>query len=137
MAQMGRPLPRLDEPDTGPFWAATAQRELRYQQCRDCGAVVFFPRRHCNACLSSNLEWKVSAGEGSIYTFSVIRQSYHPFFRERLPYSVAWIDLDEGPRMLSNVLCDGDPGEVLTVGQRVSVEWEEHEELCIPLFRAR
>ncbi|MEM8767327.1 MAG: OB-fold domain-containing protein, partial [Pseudomonadota bacterium] len=63
-----------------------------------------------------------------------VRQSYHPFFRSLVPYAVAWIDLDEGPRMLSNITGVEDPGS-LTVGQRVTVEWEEHEELAIPLFR--
>ncbi len=127
-----RPLPRLDEPDTGPFWRATRARRLTYPQCDDCGAVVFYPRRHCNRCLSSNLVWREASGFGSIYTFSVVRQSYHPFFRGLVPYAVAWIDLDEGPRLMANVVADPD---TLAIGQRVRVEWEEHEGLCVPLFR--
>jgi len=132
--EVRRPLPRADEADTGEFWRRTSERELSYQQCDDCDTVVFYPRRHCTGCLGSNLSWKVSAGEGSIYTFSVIRQSYHPFFRTRVPYAIAWIDLDEGMRVLSNITGVEDPGE-LTIGQRVTVEWEDHEELSVPLFR--
>lgn len=131
----GRPLPRLDEPDTGEFWRKTKDRVLGYQHCDDCGTVVFYPRRHCTGCLGSNLTWQASAGEGTIYTFSVVRQSYHPFFRSLVPYAVAWIDLDEGPRILSNITGVEDPGSELEVGQRVSLSWEEHDELCIPLFR--
>ena len=129
-----RPLPRLDEPDTGDFWRKTKDKVLGYQHCDDCGSVVFYPRRHCTGCLGSNLTWQASAGEGTLYTFSVVRQSYHPFFRTRVPYAVAWIDLDEGPRILSNITGVTDPASELSVGQRLRVSWEEYDELCIPLF---
>ncbi len=131
MAEAKRPLPKLDEPDTGPFWAATAQQRLTYPRCRSCGQVVFYPRRHCNACLSTDLEWLQASGSGTVYTFSVVRQSYHPFFRALVPYAVGWIDLDEGPRLMSNVM--GDP-DTLRIGQRVTVRWEQHDGLSIPLF---
>lgn len=81
------------------------------------------------------LVWKTARGKGTIYTYSVVRQSYHPFFRHKVPYAVAWIDLDEGPRILSNVVGVEDPLNDVSIGQRVTVEWEEHEELCIPLFK--
>ncbi len=130
-----RPLPRTDEPDTAEFWRKTKDKVLGYQHCDDCGTVVFYPRRHCTGCLGANLTWQASAGEGSIYSFSIIRQSYHPFFRTRVPFAVAWIDLDEGPRILSNITGVEDPGTQLEIGQRVVVEWEEHEEVNVPLFR--
>jgi uncharacterized OB-fold protein len=126
-----RPLPRADEPDTAEFWRKTKDHVLGYQHCDDCGAIVFYPRRHCTGCLGSNLTWQASAGEGSIYSFSIIRQSYHPFFRAQVPFAVAWVDLDEGPRLLTNIT--GDPS-TLEIGQRVRVVWEEHEALNIPLF---
>ena len=94
---------------------------------------MFYSRRHCTGCTDGELEWKTSAGTGSVYTFSVVRQSYHPFFRNMVPYVVAWIDMDEGPRILSNVT--GVAPEDVSVGQKVQVEWEEHETLNIPLFK--
>jgi uncharacterized protein len=135
MADANRPLPSLTELDTLPFWEGTRERQLRYQQCDDCGTVVWHPRRHCTGCTGGTLSWHVASGKGTIYTFSVVRQSYHPFFRSQLPYAVAWIDLDEGPRLLSNVVGAADPTKDLHCGQRVEVEWEPHEELNIPLFR--
>ena len=135
MADPTRPLPTVKELDTGPFWQATKNHELRYPRCDDCGALVFYPRRHCTSCLGRSLSWHPSKGEGTIYTYSVVRQSHHPFFRARAPYAVAWIDLDEGPRILSNVVGVEDPSSDLAIGQRVRVEWEDHEELSIPLFR--
>lgn len=128
-----RPLPRLNELDTKAFWQATKGKALRYQQCDDCGTVVFYPRRHCTGCTGGKLSWQVASGRGRIYTYSVVRQSYHPFFRGLAPYVVAWVDLDEGPRLVSNILVE-DPQQV-HIGQEVVLEWEEHEELCIPLFR--
>lgn len=134
MADAKRPLPGLHELDTQPFWQATKDHELRYQQCDDCGTVVFYPRRHCTGCLGSALTWKTSAGQGTVYTFSIVRQSYHPFFRALVPYAVAWIDLDEGPRLLSNVVGVDDPATDIEIGQRVAVTWEDYDELSIPLF---
>ncbi len=129
-----RPLPNLHDPDTGPFWAATRNKVLRYQQCESCDRVVFYPRRHCTGYLDGNLVWKESAGLGAVYTYSVVRQSYHPFFRGLVPYAVAWIDLDEGPRLVSNIVGVDDPVRDVRIGMRVRVRWEEHEELCLPLF---
>ena len=135
MADPTRPLPSLREADTRPFWEATKEHELRYQHCADCKTVVFHPRAHCTNCLGTSLDWATSSGEGTIYTYSVVRQSYHPFFRPRAPYAVAWIDLDEGFRMLSNITGVDDPTKDVKIGQRVRVEWEDYEELSIPLFR--
>ena len=129
-----RPLPQLTEADTGEFWHRTKDRELSYQQCGECEGIVFYPRRHCTHCGSADLAWKSASGRGSIYTFSVIRQSYHPFFRGQVPYAIAWIDLEEGVRILSNVVGIEDPA-ALSVGQAVEVTWEEHEALSIPLFK--
>ncbi len=134
MAEAKRPLPRLHELDTQAFWRATKDHELRYQQCDDCDTVVFYPRRHCTGCLGNSLTWKTSAGQGTVYTYSIVRQSYHPFFRGLVPYAVAWIDLDEGPRLLSNLVGIENTLDDLKIGQRVRVTWEDHEELAIPLF---
>src|SRR4030095_6799522 len=135
MADVKRPLPSLQEHDTRACWEATKQRELKYQKCNDCDAVVWYPRSHCTSCLSQSLAWHTSSGKGTLYSFSVVRQSYHPFFRPRVPYAIAWIDLDEGPRLLSNVVGVKDRGKELAIGQRVVVEWEPYEELAIPLFK--
>jgi len=81
MADANRPLPSLNEPDTQPFWEATKDKQLRYQKCDDCGTVVFHPRRHCTGCTSGSLSWHTASGNATLYTFSVVRQSYHPFFR--------------------------------------------------------
>ncbi len=130
---MPRPLPRFPEPDSEPFWQATANHELRYQTCDACSKVVFYPRHHCPSCGSPNLTWKTSAGLGTVYTYSVVRQNRSPSFRDLVPYIVAWIDLDEGFRMMSNVV-GLEKVEDIKVGQRVQVQWEDHEGVSLPLF---
>jgi uncharacterized protein len=129
--QPERPLPLFPEPDTAPFWAATAEHRLTYQICRACGQVVFHPRRHCTCCTSGDLEWRDSAGAGTVYTFTVIRQHGHPFFRARIPYVVGLIDLDEGFRMVAEIAADP---QALQVNQRVTVTWEDHADLSVPIF---
>ena len=126
-----RPLPSLAEPDTAPFWAATREHRLTYQTCADCGTIVFHPRRHCTHCLSTDLRWHDSAGQGTVYSCTVVRQHGQPYFRGRLPYTVGLIDLDEGFRLMAEI--DGPPGAV-EVGQRVAVRWEDHTELAVPVF---
>lgn len=127
-----RPLPSLKELDTKPFWEATADHKLRYPVCDDCGQVVFYPRAHCNACGSDQLSWQTASGAGSVYTYSIVRQSYHPFFRGLAPYAVAWIDLDEGPRLCSNIV--GIDPDSIEIGMKVAVRWEDHDGLSVPLF---
>jgi len=135
MNDVKRPLPRTDEPDTAAFWAATRDKKLTFPRCRDCGAMVFYPRRHCTSCLGSNLETIEASGRGKVYTYSVIRQSYHPFYRTRVPYAVAWVDLEEGPRILTNVVGVDDPSSDVTIGIDVDLVWEEYEEVNVPLFK--
>jgi uncharacterized protein len=127
-----RPLPDLSEPDTGPFWAATKQHRLTYQACGSCGEIIFHPRRHCTNCLSTDLRWHDSAGGGTVYTYTVIHQHGLPYFRGKLPYVLGFIDLDEGFRLLAEI--DAAP-ETVQVGQRVTVGWEDHAELAVPVFR--
>jgi len=134
MADATRPLPSLKELDTRPFWEATKSKQLRYQKCDACGTVVWHPRGHCTGCTNGTLSWHTASGNGTLYSYSVVRQSYHPFFRTLVPYAIAWVDLDEGPRVLSNIVGVDDPTADLACGQRVKLTWEEHEELSIPLF---
>ena len=135
MPNTTRPLPSLAEPDTGIFWKSTKDHKLRYQCCNDCDEIVFFPRHHCTNCLSANLDWHESSGTGTIYSFSVVTVSRDPAFRDKTPYAVALVDLDEGFRMFTNISGITDPINDLHIGQRVSVDWDDHEELSLPFFQ--
>ena len=116
------------------YYDAASQGRLLVKQCADCQKYHHYPRALCPFCFSDKTEWKEAKGTGTIYTYSVVRQSYHPFFRSQVPYVVAWIDLDEGPRLVSNVLGVAAP-DLGLIGKRVRVDWETHESVSIPLFR--
>jgi uncharacterized OB-fold protein len=132
-----RPQPHFPEPDTQHYWEGVKAGELRYQTCDDCKVVNFTPTAHCQKCGGNNLSWHVSKGEGTVYTYSVVRQNRIPGFQELGAYAVAYVDLDEGFRMLTNVVVDGDPTKEVKMGQRVRVEFEKQDsgEYPIPVFR--
>ena len=127
-----RPLPRLPESDSQPFWDATKRHELLYRRCRSCEGTVFFVRAYCPTCGSDDLEDRLSAGAGTVYSCTVVRRDGQTLFRGRTPYVHALVDLDEGFRILTEIRTD-DVDKV-TIGDRVHVAWEDHDELSIPLF---
>ncbi|MGH7932060.1 MAG: Zn-ribbon domain-containing OB-fold protein [Candidatus Binataceae bacterium] len=105
-----KPLPHLDE-ENRPWWEALKRHELYIQKCRDCGDLRYYPRALCTNCLSSRTEWIKCRGSGEIYTFTVTQQNQAGGFRESLPYVMAYVELDEGLKMLTNIV-DCPPEEV-------------------------
>ena len=131
-----RPQPRFPEPDTQPFWDATKERRLTYQTCNSCGEVIFYPRAHCNSCGALETSWNTSKGEGVVYTYSVIMQSRHPAFKDLGPYAVAYVDFDEGFRIMTNIVNVGDPVSEVSCGMRVRLIWHDQGvgEISLPMF---
>ena len=127
---------RFEPPSTEvsePFWQATRERRLIMQWCRPCERVVFYPREICPRCLGSDLDWRDSPGTGTVYAFSVHYRTGSPEMMDRTPYVVALVDLDEGARMMTNIVgCDPDD---VGVGMGVRVTWEHLSDGChLPLF---
>ncbi len=131
-----RPQPRFPESDTESFWEATKRHELTYQTCNRCNGVIFYPRRHCTYCGSDDTGWNVSQGLGTVYTFSVIVQSRHPAFKDLGAYAVAYVDLDEGFRIMTNIVGVQDPTTDIQCGMRVKLRWEDQGEgeVSLPMF---
>ena len=103
-------LAALPTPDVSgewkPFWDAAAEGRLLIQTCPACGRRQFYPRAICTGC-GGEPEWLEASGRGSLYTFSVVRQNLVRPFKDMLPYVLAMVDLEEGVRMLTNVVgCD-------------------------------
>jgi uncharacterized OB-fold protein len=103
---MSTPLP-ADAPDILPeareFWAATTRGELALQRCSQCDTVIWYPRGLCPNCLSSELAWFTATGKGSVYSFTISRKG-DGAFRAASPFVLAYVELDEGPRMLTNIV---------------------------------
>ena len=131
-----RPQPRFPEPDTQPFWDATRENKLMYQVCNGCSGVIFYPRAHCPSCGGLENTWKESTGNGTVYTYSVVMQSRHPAFKDLGPYAVAYVDLDEGFRLMTNIVNVKDPIHDISCGMKVKVFWYKQGdgEISLPMF---
>ncbi len=127
-----KPLPKINA-DNRPFWEGCRVHELRFQRCKDCGHVRWPPSDLCPACHSTDSGWLISKGTGRIYTFAVYHVAYHTAFTTNLPYAVAVVALDEGPRLLTNIVdCQIDQ---IKCDMPVSVIWEDvNEEITLPKF---
>ncbi len=131
---MDRPLPK-PTPLTQPFWDACARHELVAQRCSECQRFRHYPQPLCPDCHSTEVSWEKLAGTGSIYSYAIANRAFHPAWKDHAPYVIATIELDEGIRMVSDIL-DLDP-EAVEIGQRVQVFFEDLEESqgAIPRFR--
>lgn len=127
-----KPLPIID-PDTAPYWKAAKAHRLLIKHCADCGKHHFYPRELCPYCHSDAVQWTEARGTGTIYSFTIARRPAGPAFKPDAPYVVAIVELDEGPRMMTNIT--GSPPGSIRIGQRVSVAYEDvSEEISLPKF---
>jgi uncharacterized OB-fold protein len=104
---------------TEPFWEAARQGRAALQRCRSCGSVWHPPQPRCPTCQAADPEWFESRGKGEVHSYTVVRHAVHAAIAERLPYAVVLVELDEGPRIVCNLLdC---PFEDIRVGMRVNL----------------
>lgn len=127
-----RPVPLADDVSR-PYWEAAGRGELLFQECPACGHRQLYPRALCTVCAATP-EWRTSSGRGTVYSCTVIRQNWAQPFREMLPYVVAMVELEEGPRLMSNVT-DCSPEDV-SVGMPVEAWFLAVEDgMALPMFR--
>ena len=99
------PLPGPDiNADARTYWAAAAEERLVVQCCDECGIYRFYPRPLCPDCASDQATWTEVSGQGSVHTFTIVHRAPNKEFQAITPYVIALIDLDEGPRMMANIL---------------------------------
>lgn len=133
MLDYDKPLPTLTD-ENRPFWAACREGRLSLQRCGGCGHLRYPINAFCPRCLGDVFNWHDVSGRGSVFSYVVFHQAYHPGFKAAVPYNVALVQLDEGPRMYSNVV--GTSNEQVKVGDRVEVTFEPvTPEISIPRFR--
>ena len=104
----------LTNPETEPFWAAAREGKFLIRACTDCGKAHWYPRAVCPHCFSEKTEWREGSGRGTIYSVSVMKRAPEV-------YAVAYVTLEEGPTMMTNIVdCDFD---TVAIGQKVTVTW--------------
>ncbi len=132
MPQRPRPAPQAT-PETQHFWDGTKRGELLLQKCDDCAKVYFPPRPFCPGCASKSVSVLPASGKASLYSY-VINQRQHPSFDG--PYAIAVVELEEGPRMMTNIVeCPQTP-EALVLDMPLEVTFESvNDDISVPLFK--
>lgn len=134
MAAASKSLPK-PTPDTQPFWDAVKRHQLSLPKCKACGQLHYFPRPFCPHCFSWDLEWVRCSGKGKLYSY-VINHRPAPGFEEEAPYVIAVVELDEGPRMLSNLIDIEPTPEAVQVDMPVEILFQDvNEEMAMFKFR--
>ena len=127
-----KPLPAIDG-ESQPFWQAAREHRLAIMRCRDCGKHFFYPRALCPFCHRAAVEWVNASGRGKIYTFTIARRPAGPAFKADVPYVVALVELEEGPRLMTNILTK--EVDKVRIGQAVKAVFDDvTEEVTLVKF---
>lgn len=122
---MTAPLPTMAppvNPDSQKFWDATSENRLLLPRCDACSTVIWYPREFCPACGSLEVSWFEASGRGSVYSFSIVRKGEN-MYAGSAPYVLAYVELEEGPRIMTNIVdCEV---EAVAIGQAVSVVFHD------------
>ena len=122
MSEYTKPIP-IPSVESQPFWDGCKKHELLLPRCGRCGSHWFPPGATCPECLSTEWEWSKSSGRGKIYSYGVYHRVYHKSFEGEVPYVLAVIEMDEGPRLISNIVGCGP--EELVCDMPVEVTFED------------
>jgi len=132
-ATPARPTPIVDT-ITARFWKAASEGRLELPRCNACDRFHYYPRAICPPCGSEDLSWERLSGRGTVYSWTVSHRPAGAGFKPFVPYVVALIDLEEGPRMLSNVRTDDL--DSMAIDMAVTVDFEAlADAIALPVFR--
>ncbi len=133
VVEYDKPLPQM-EGLTKEFYEWCKQGELRFQRCKKCATFRHVPREICAECNSFDWEWALSSGKGRVYTWTVVERALHPAFMDSTPMAPVVVEMEEGVRLLSNMV-DCAPDQ-LEIDMPVQVEFEAvTAEVSLPRFR--
>ena len=121
-------------PETAHYWEGTKIGELRLQRCNGCGHAYFYPRASCPKCSSTNVAWFVASGRARLHTY-LISHYAAPGFKDDAPYAIAVVELEEGPRMMSNIVGIENTPDNLVLDMDLEVDFEARGEVTVPVFR--
>jgi uncharacterized protein len=132
MPEYNKPIP-VPSAESQAYWDGLRDRKLLMPRCDACGKYWFPPSLLCPHCNATNWTWTPTSGRGRIFSYVVYHRVYHPGFADEVPYAVAVIELDEGPRMVSNVI--GIAPDKLACDLRVEVVYQPiTDTITLPKF---
>jgi len=127
-----KPIPK-PTPETQPYWDGTRAGELRVQRCHACGEHYFYPRPFCPRCGSAEVEWVAVCGRARLHSY-VISHRAAPGFEGDAPYAIAVVELEEGPRMMTNIVGLPATPEALELDMPLQVRFEPRGDVSLPVF---
>jgi uncharacterized OB-fold protein len=127
---MDFPVPE-PTPLTQPYWDALRQGRLTFQRCRHCGHAWLPPRAECPQCLHPDWDWTTASGRGRVVSWVIFHHAYHEAFKSRVPYNVALVELDEGPRLITNIV---NPQAGLAAERPVDLRVEDEHGAALARF---
>jgi len=133
MSEYKKPLPAISTLNE-PYWHGLKRRELKMQRCGDCGKTWYPPAPFCPVCWSRNVSWQTLSGRGRVNSWVVFHQAYFSSFKDDIPYNVAEVELEEGPRLLTNLVAVDNAD--ITSGMLVEIVFDDvTEEVTLARFR--
>jgi uncharacterized protein len=134
--ELNRPLPSPITPEAQPYWDGLKENKLMLPKCDDCSKPFFYPRVLCPNCHSRHISWMQASGRGKLYSFQIAHRSLNRAFKVELPCVLAMIELEEGPRLLSNLInIEPDPS-VVKCDMPVEVVFEkQNDDITLALFQ--
>ncbi len=127
-----KPIPR-PAPESVKYWEAAKEHRLEIPRCNACGKFWFPPSQSCPHCLAADFTWTPVSGRGKVFSFVTFHRVYHPAFAKEVPYVVALVELEEGPRLLTNIV--GVKPESVTCEMPVKVVFDDvAEDVSVPKF---
>ncbi len=129
-----KPIP-VPQGESDYYWQKAKQHELWLRQCNACGNTYFYPRDISPCCFSKDTSWVQASGNATLYTYGIAERPPHRGFAEETPYVTAIVELEEGPRLLSNIVMDEPTPEKLQIGMALKVVFEDiSETIALPKF---
>lgn len=116
-----------------PYWQGLEEGRLRFQRCARCAHAWLPPRAECPECLQADWRWETASGRGRLISWAVYHIAYHAYFKDKLPYNVALVELEEGPRLISNVVGTN----TLRIDQLLELSIEREANTALARFRCR
>lgn len=129
-----KPIP-VPQQESDVYWEKTKQHELWLRKCNDCGEAYFYPRDISPCCFSKDTSWIQASGKASLFTYGIVHRAPHPGFADDAPFVTAIVELDEGPKMPTNIIIDDPTPEKLQVGMALRVVFEDiTDTITLPKF---
>lgn len=133
MPEIKKQLPLITASNKA-FWEAAWRHELVVYKCLNCGAL-YFQQVDCTACRSPRMEWVKVSGRGEVFTFCIYHQPFHQAWKDDIPYNVAYVKLEEGPLLMTNIV--GCENKDIYIGMPVEVVFEDiTPEVTLPKFKS-